>query len=104
MSSDAELCAAEVVFRMVRGRWALKLIAAIAAHEPIQFLSLGRSVPGISSKVLAEQLRFFLQAGVIKQTRTAERQEVLYQLTNRGRELKKAIDGLNDFAARWPTL
>lgn len=102
--SDNSICAAEVVFRVVRGRWALSLIATIAEQQPVHFLALSRSVPGISRKVLTEQLRFFQQAGVVERSTDEARQEVFYALTRRGKELKTAIDGLNDLAARWDTL
>jgi DNA-binding HxlR family transcriptional regulator len=102
--NEPPVCASEVIFRVLRGRWALPLLIAIAEHGPIHFLAIGRSVPGISKKVLTDQLRFLQQAGVITRSSAETRQEVFYQLSNRGRELKAAIDGLNDLAARWPDL
>ncbi len=101
---ETSICAAEAVFRVVRGRWALSLIATIADQQPVHFLALSRSMRGISRKVLTEQLRFFQQAGVVKRLPDRERQEVSYELTARGKRLKAAIDGLNDLASDWDAL
>ena len=98
------ICAAEVVLRVLRGRWALTIMAVVAEHGPIHFLAIGRQVPGISNKVLADQLRYLLRAGVVHRSSAEERQEVFYELTARGREVRTALDGLNDLARRWPDL
>lgn len=105
MPSDSlPICAAEVIFRVVRGRWALSLMAVIAERGPIHFSAIGRSVPGISRKVLTDQLRFLERSGVVIRSEVERPAQVFYELTARGLELKKAIDGLNDLAARWSDL
>ena len=96
-----QICAAEVVFRVVRGRWALPLLLVLAEQGPVHFLAIFRQIPGISRKVLTEQLRFFENAGVVHRYSTQSQSQVFYELTPRGRELKKAVDGLNELAARW---
>ncbi len=104
LSEKTPLCAAQVIFRVTRGRWALSILSVIAERGPIHFLALGRSIPGISRKVPSEQLRYLLEAGVIRRSGAKERQEVFYTLSNRGRELKTAIDGLTALAERWEEL
>jgi len=76
----------------------------LAEYGPIHFSAIGRQVPGISTKVLAEQLRYLLKAGVVHRSSAEKRQEVYYELTARGRELQRALDGFNDLARRWPDL
>jgi DNA-binding HxlR family transcriptional regulator len=96
-----QICAAEVIFRIVRGRWALPLLLVLAEQGPLHFLAIHRVISGVSRKVLTEQLRHFEQAGVVNRCSTQSRTLVFYELTHRGRELKKAVDGLNGLAGRW---
>ena len=98
------ICIAEPVLRVVRSRWSLTLIRVIADGGPIHFSAIGRQIPGISSKVLTDQLRNLQRDGVLQRMRAAERQEVYYELSNRGWELKRALDGLSDLARRWGEL
>lgn len=103
-SDETPVCMAEVVLRVVRSRWALTIIKVIADGGPIHFSAIGRRIPNISAKVLADQLRNLHQAAVLQRIGTDDRQEVYYQLTNRGQELKLALDDLNSLAQRWPRL
>jgi DNA-binding HxlR family transcriptional regulator len=102
--TQTTICASEVVIRTVRSRWAPTLLKLIADHEPIHFSAILRKVAGISTKVLADQLRNLQRDGVLHRSRATRGQEVFYELTNRGRELKRALDGLNDLADRWQDL
>lgn len=105
MTTDAKpVCAAEVVLRVLRGRWTPTLMVVLAEHGPIHFSAIGRQVPGISTKVLTEQLRYLLRAGVVHRSGAEKRQEVYYELTPKGRELQVALDGFNELARRWPDL
>jgi DNA-binding HxlR family transcriptional regulator len=96
-----QICAAEVIFRILRGRWALPILLVLAEQGALHFLAIHRLIPGVSKKVLTEQLRYFERAGVLNRSSTQSQAHVFYELTLRGQELNKAIDGLNDLAARW---
>lgn len=99
------ICVADVVLRTLRGRWATHILSVIASHESIHFNELKRVIPGISAKVLTEQLRFLETAGVIKRHATGNsRQEVGYTYTARGHELKHVLDSFNELATRWAQL
>lgn len=76
----------------------------LAEQGPIHFSAIGRRVPGISTKVLTDQLRYLAQAGVVHRSGAEKRQEVYYELTTKGRELQVALDGFNELARRWPDL
>jgi DNA-binding HxlR family transcriptional regulator len=105
MSTDAKpVCAAEVVLRVLRGRWAPTLMMVLAEHGPIHFSAIGRQIPGISTKVLTDQLRYLVRAGVVQRSGAEKRQEIYYELTSKGRELQVALDGWNEFVRRWPDL
>ncbi|AFQ51600.1 winged helix-turn-helix transcriptional regulator [Burkholderia cepacia] len=98
------ICAAEVILRMLRGRWAPSLLMVIADQGPIHFLAIFRALPGISRKVLTDQLRFLVRAGVIARSTSETQPQVIYALTERGRELKRAVDQFNELAIRWDSL
>ncbi len=77
---------ADVVLRALRGRWATHILTVIASHESIHFNALKRAMPGVSAKVLTEQLRFLETAGVLERHATGNsRREVSYTYTARGR-------------------
>lgn len=96
------ICMADVVLRALRGRWATRILAVIASHQSIHFNELKRAIPGVSAKVLTEQLRFLETAGVLERHATGNsRQEVSYIYTARGHELKQVLDSFSELAARW---
>jgi DNA-binding HxlR family transcriptional regulator len=76
----------------------------IGQRGPIHFSAIAREVRGISVKVLTEQLRDLVENGVLNRIANESRPEVYYELTPRGRELKLALDSLNELADRWPRL
>lgn len=66
------------------------------------FNAILRRIPGISAKVLTEQLGYLTAGGVLQRIPTAlARQEVQYAYTERGKELRQVLDKLNDLATRW---
>lgn len=105
MASDpTSICAAEVVLRVLRGRWAMTILMTLVDHGAMHFGAIERSIKGISAKVLSEQLRYLQNAGVVSRRSSEQRREVYYELTPRGHELKLALDAINDLARRWPDL
>ncbi|NII72197.1 DNA-binding HxlR family transcriptional regulator [Dyella sp. SG562] len=105
MATDPlNICAAEVVLRVLRGRWAMTILMTLAERGPVHFGAMERSIKGVSAKVLSEQLRYLRNAGVVSRSSSAQRREVYYELTPRGQELTLALDAINDLARRWPDL
>lgn len=96
------ICMAGVVLRTLRGRWATHILTVIASHQSIHFNELKRAMPGVSAKVLTEQLRFLETAGVLERQVTGNsRQEVSYTYTARGHEPKQVLDSFSELGARW---
>ncbi|WP_343820389.1 helix-turn-helix domain-containing protein [Dyella marensis] len=98
------ICAAEVVLRVLRGRWAMTILMILSERGAMHFGAIERSIKGVSAKVLSEQLRYLRHAGVVSRSSSEQRREVYYELTPRGLELKLALDAINDLARRWPHL
>jgi len=90
---------AEAVFRCLSGRWKLLIVFHLFDGKVQRFSDLERLTPGISQKMLAQQLRQLEDDGVV--TRTVYPQippKVEYQLTEWGQMLGPALDGLLKWA------
>lgn len=95
-------CCAAGVLDIVRSRWVSCIMKRVGEHETLHFGALKRAIPGISQKVLTEQLRRLEQAGILhREPKPAARPQMCYSLTARGQELKNALDGLRELGARW---
>lgn len=95
-------CLADIIVNLLRGKWAMHILHKLTPDEPLHFNAILRSIPGISAKVLNEQLGYLTAGGVLQRLPTASaRQEVLYAYTELGKELRLVVDKLNDLAARW---
>ena len=95
-------CCAAGALDIVRSRWVSCIMKRVGEHETLHFGALQRAIPGISKKVLTEQLRRLEQAGLLhREPKPAARPQMLYSLTARGQELKSALDGLRELGARW---
>jgi DNA-binding HxlR family transcriptional regulator len=93
---------AEIVLDALRGRWKIHIMLCIADQRVVHFGALKRAIPGISKKVLTDQLRDLGHAGILqRRPRPAARPEMLYSLTRRGQELKAVLDILQELGARW---
>ena len=87
----------ERTLQIIGGRWKLYIICHLA--EGVQRLSeLERSIPGISQKVLIQQLRDLEEHGLVERTVFAEvPARVEYSATELGLSLKPIIESLQ----RW---
>jgi DNA-binding HxlR family transcriptional regulator len=90
------------VFRLVGKRWTLPILAALM-YGPVRFSEIGRSVPGLSERVMSERLQELCEAGLV------ERQVVAgpplgtsYRLTESGEHLRPAVESLLQAAAALP--
>jgi DNA-binding HxlR family transcriptional regulator len=96
-------CAREVsrAVGVLAGRWAVPVLEALyfAPEAASRFRELQRRVAGISQKELSRQLGNFVNLGVAQRIeQLGAPQRVDYQLTPRGRELMKHMDGLGQWA------
>jgi DNA-binding HxlR family transcriptional regulator len=92
--SDCPLTAA---LAAIGGKWKLIIIYWLN-EEPMHFSGLRRKIPGISQKVLTEQLRE-LQADEIVARKATDRapMPVVYSLTDYGRSLPPLVENVR----RW---
>jgi DNA-binding HxlR family transcriptional regulator len=95
----------EEAFRMLEGRWKMVIIFHLFARKVLRFSELEKAIPGVSQKMLIQQLRELERDGIV--TRTVHPQvppKVEYALTKWGRAMCPALDQLLEWAALRPKL
>ena len=81
--------------RILEGRWKLVILFQLFGGETLRFSELERSIPGVSQKMLAQQLRQLETDGVVRRIVHAEvPPRVDYCLTDWGQSLCPALDAL----------
>jgi DNA-binding HxlR family transcriptional regulator len=82
-------------FRMLEGRWKLVILFQLFGGKLLRYSELERAMPGISQKMLAQQLRQLESDGIVR--RIVHHQvppKVEYCLTDWGQALCPALDAL----------
>jgi DNA-binding HxlR family transcriptional regulator len=87
-------CPLYTAIKVIDGRWKPMLFQRIALH-PSGFGELKRSVPGVSARVLRQQLRQMEADGLIgKRILTPRHRGVRYRVTRYGRTLEPVFETL----------
>ena len=93
----------EQAFKMLEGRWKLVILFHLFGGRSQRFSDLERAIPGVSQKMLAQQLRQLERDGIV--TRTVHPEvppRVEYRLTEWGQSLCPALDQLLTWAESRP--
>lgn len=91
----------ETVLKLLEGRWKLVILFHLFGGRVLRFSDLERAIPGISQKMLIQQLRRMEADGIVR--RIVHHQvppKVEYGLTDWGQALCPALDALLTWAAR----
>ena len=91
----------EHAIRFLEGRWKLLILFHLFGGKVLRFSDLERAIPGISQKMLAQQLRKLEADGIVE--RTVHNQvppKVEYRLTGWGQSLCPALDALLTWAEK----
>ncbi|MGW9028881.1 winged helix-turn-helix transcriptional regulator [Streptomyces sp. NPDC055722] len=84
----------------VAGKWSVQILVA-AAHGPIRFTELERSIEGISRRMLTLTLRNLERDGLVTRTvHPTVPPKVEYELTPIAEELHATLLSLTDWAER----
>jgi len=95
----------EDVFRMLEGRWKMVIIFHLFDKDTLRFSALEKAIPGISQKMLIQQLRELEKDGIVRRRIYPEvPPKVEYSLTDWGKEMCPALDSLLEWGARRPAL
>lgn len=97
--SIIEICPIRNIVARFGNKWALLVIFILCENENLRFNQLGKMIPDISSKVLANTLQNLEADNLVKRTVFPEVPiRVEYTLTDTGRSLVPIIQSLTDWA------
>jgi DNA-binding HxlR family transcriptional regulator len=103
VTPDMAASGVEEAFRMLEGRWKMVIIFHLFDRGKLRFSELERAIPGVSQKMLIQQLRDLERDGIV--LRTVHPQvppKVEYELTGWGQDMCPSLDGLLEWAAQRP--
>ena len=93
----------EQAIRRLDGRWKLVILFHLFGGKTLRFSDLERTIPGISQKMLTQQLRQLEGDGIVTRIVHAEvPPKVEYHLTEWGQSLCPALDKLLTWAEQQP--
>ncbi len=99
LNSIIEICPVRNVVARFGNKWALLVILVLSENEPIRYNELGRKIPDISSRILANTLRTLEADGLVNRRYFQEvPPRVEYSLTETGRSLVPIILSLTEWA------
>ena len=93
----------EQALKLLEGRWKLIILFHLFGGRILRFSELERAIPGVSQKMLIQQLRQMEADGIVR--RIVHHQvppKVEYGLTDWGQALCPALDALLTWAAQRP--
>jgi len=86
---------------LIGKRWTGAILSALA-EQPLRFGELVRAVPGLSDRLLSQRLRELEEEGLVKrEVEAGAPVRVTYSLTDKGAELRPAIEEPRAWARRW---
>ncbi|MFC3058587.1 winged helix-turn-helix transcriptional regulator [Paenirhodobacter populi] len=91
----------ESALKLLEGRWKLVILFHLFGGNILRFSDLERAIPGVSQKMLIQQLRQMERDGIV--VRIVHHQvppKVEYGLTDWGQALCPALDALLSWAAQ----
>jgi DNA-binding HxlR family transcriptional regulator len=101
ITPDIAASGVEEALKVLKGRWKL-IILFYLGDGTLRLSELERAIPGITQKMLIQQLRSLERAGVVSRlVHPVVPPKVEYSLTPRGRDLCPALDELLYWAQRW---
>jgi DNA-binding HxlR family transcriptional regulator len=93
----------ERAIRRLDGRWKLVILFHLFGGKTLRFSDLERAIPGVSQKMLTQQLRQLERDGIVTRIVHAEvPPKVEYHLTEWGQSLCPALDKLLTWAEQQP--
>ena len=93
----------ENALKMLEGRWKLVILFHLFGGQVMRFSDLERAIPGVSQKMLIQQLRQLEGDGIVHRTVYPQvPPKVEYRLTDWGQSLCPALDALLSWAAARP--
>jgi DNA-binding HxlR family transcriptional regulator len=93
----------EQAFGMLEGRWKMVIVFHLFERGILRFSELERAIPGVSQKMLIQQLRDLERNGIVsRKVYPQVPPKVEYELTPWGQAMCPALDALLEWAAQRP--
>ena len=103
VTPDMAASGVEAAFRMLEGRWKMVIVFHLFDQAVLRFSELERAIPGVSQKMLIQQLRELERDGIVQRTVYPQvPPKVEYKLTEWGQAMCPALDSLLEWAASRP--
>lgn len=94
------ICGIDAALDVVSGKWKGLILWELDEHGTRRFAEVRRGLPGVSEKVLTQQLREMEHDGLVHREVFAEvPPRVEYSLTDQGRALNKALGPLGEWGS-----
>jgi DNA-binding HxlR family transcriptional regulator len=104
VTPDMAATGAEAALQLIEGRWKLVIIFHLFDREVLRFSELERAIPGVSQKMLIQQLRELERDGIVaREVYPQVPPRVEYSLTAWGKRMCPALDALLEWGAERPT-
>ena len=102
ITPDIAASGVEEALKVLEGRWKLIILFHLFVEETLRLSELERAIPGITQKMLIQQLRGLERDGVVSRlVHPVVPPKVEYRLTRSGKDLCPALDELLYWAQRW---
>ena len=99
LGADGAVAHVSRVIRMIQGRWKLPILFRLYADASMRTLQMKRDLPGISQKVLTQQLRELEADRLVERVDFQEKPlRVEYHLSPLGRELMPVLIAARAFS------
>jgi DNA-binding HxlR family transcriptional regulator len=93
-ANQVEGCPLTAALAAIGGKWKL-IIVYFLSESPKHFAGLRQALPGISQKVLTQQLRELVNDGIVqRKPQGVKPSPVEYSLTNYGRSVLPLVEGV----------
>ena len=80
------------------GKWKIVVLARLGQHDTLRFSALQKLIPGVTQKMLTQQLRELEECGLVARRIYAEvPPRVEYRLTTHGATLRPLLEALKEW-------
>ena len=101
MQAKTVHCPLEATLDVIAGRWRVLILRELFRAGTIRFGELHRALPGISQRVLTQELRSLEAAGILNRKIYAEvPPKVEYRLTDNGKTLDPVLAAMSDWGTK----
>jgi DNA-binding HxlR family transcriptional regulator len=99
---DKNDCPVELTMRLVGGKWKLLILWELMLEPVLRNGALARRLPGITAKMLVQQLRELEEDGLVKRTAfPVVPPRVEYRLTELGESFQPVMEVMSAWGEGW---